>query len=141
MNYSSFKIIRTDGGLFIFCGMKKTNMLIVYLFIRDLISEGVSLTKTAPTKAPIAVYVEFFDNVRISINIDDEPFLDVDFEGLNEYVTVLYAVGRNQVAFPGDFDHSIRGIDELACDEIISFGNFSKRIKKLSFDKYMELFK
>ena len=141
MNYTNFKIIKADGGTILFVGIKKVNKLIACLFIRDIIAEDLNFARSKPTKAPISFYIESFDSVRAYINTEDEPFLEIDIDNMSYYEALLFKVGKCQVAFNVNFINSIVEMDQISQQEQIELGNLSKNIKKVSFDKYVDLFK
>ncbi|OHT10095.1 hypothetical protein TRFO_20721 [Tritrichomonas foetus] len=141
MNYSSFKIIRADGSLFSFCSTKKVHPLVAFLFARDIISEGISVARAKPTQAPLALYMEPLESLKVSINSDSEPFLETDIKDYPMYEKLVYNLGNQQIAFNDDYVNFNASSEDSTEIETIEYPGFTRRIRKLSFTLYSELLK
>ena len=152
MNYKSFKIIKADGGIFTFCTIKKINPFIAFLFARDIITEAFSVARTKPTKAPLSLYIEELNSIKLSLNSDFEPFLETDIANFDQYETLVYHLEMETIAFNENF------ISYLHSDNLemlnyyeefnnqckvtqVEYASICKTIKQLGFSQYIELIK
>lgn len=141
MNYTSFKILIADGSLFVFSSVKKINPIIASLFVRDLITEGFSIARVMPTKAPISIYVEQLNSLKAVINTESEPYLEVELPDFVCYTNLLFELGDKKVAFDESFYSPLLSLDGNLQSEVVSFNDFSRTLRKMDFNQYISLLK